>query len=153
MEKTIEKICKECGQPFIPTKPRQKYCERKHFRPCPGCGKQIEIKWLSNPTPKCDECRKHRTRKKIQVVTDEIISETSDQKHELHCHSDNYVTRKYVGKSTCGFVHNHKYTVGLVPNEPYGYLVHAISDQTTDDDVNIGLLIAGISSWDRFFKE
>ena len=72
----MEKICKECGQPFIPTKPRQKYCERKHFRPCPGCGKQIEIKWLSNPTPKCDECRKHRTRKKIQVITDEIISET-----------------------------------------------------------------------------
>lgn len=147
----MEKICKECGKPFIPTKPRQKYCERIHYRPCPSCGKQIEIKWLSNPTPKCPECRKHRSRK-TSVVTDEIITETSDEKHELHCHSDNYVTRKYVGKSSSGFVHNHTYTVGLVTNDPYGYIVHAIVDQTAGDDVNVGLLIAGISSWDRFFK-
>lgn len=175
------KVCKECGEKFEATDGRQKYCSRQHYRPCPVCGTSVLIVHLSNPTPKCSECAKHRIRKpkikkwfslsdsestdilevdttktevditKMKVSTDKI--EVTPTKSELNLHSDEYVTRKYMGKTTCGFTHNHIYTVGLTPNNPYGYIVHAIEDQTANDDVNIGLCIASINSWERFFKE
>lgn len=198
----MKKICKECGKEFEATDGRQKYCTRQHFRPCPVCGKLIEVIYLSNPTPKCSECGKHRIRKpkpkqirfslsdpesvttailevgtnktvdttdkmkittaKISVfaedvvtVTDKIVVEptkTTSTKAELSIHSDEYVTRKYTGRTTCGFTHNHIYTVGLVSNNPYGYIVHAIADQTANDDLNIGLCIASLNSWEYFFK-
>ena len=55
------KICKECGKEFEATSARQQYCSGPHFRPCPVCGKLVEIKYLSDPTPKCVDCRKHRS--------------------------------------------------------------------------------------------
>jgi len=57
MESTLTKICKECGQPFVPINPRQVYCTRTHTRPCPICGKPVVIKYFSDPTPKCAECK------------------------------------------------------------------------------------------------
>ena len=35
--------CELCGEPFIPTSPRQKYCKRDHFMPCPVCGKPVLV--------------------------------------------------------------------------------------------------------------
>jgi len=188
----MKKICKECGKEFEATDGRQKYCNRQHFRPCPVCGKLIEVIHLSNPTPKCSECGKHRIRKpkptqfslfsfdpkpdtvdtaaiKSDVsapetsVSEEIetedrtkvVSNTKPSRTnvELNIHSEEYVTRKYTGRTTCGFVQNHVYTVGLVSNNPYGYIAHAILDQTEDDDVNIGLNISSENSWKHFFVE
>ena len=184
----MKKICKECGKEFEATDGRQKYCNRQHFRPCPVCGKIIEVTHLSNPTPKCSECGKHRIRKpkptqfslfsfdpkpdtdtiksdvsaprpsvskeidaedKTKVVSNTKSSRTNAA---LNIHSDEYVTRKYTGRTTCGFTHNHIYTVGLVSNNPYGYIVHAILDQTVNDDINIGLNISSENSWKYFFK-
>lgn len=52
-----EKLCKECGQPFIP-KGRESYCTRTHYRPCPVCGKPVEAKYLSDPARCCSkECQ------------------------------------------------------------------------------------------------
>lgn len=186
------KICKECGKEFEATDGRQKYCNRQHFRPCPVCGKLIEVIHLSNPTPKCSDCGKHRIRKpKLKqfslfsldpkpdtVDTDTILSDASTHEIsdsgeikdedkttvasntkssrtnvELNIHSEEYVTRKYTGRTTCGFIQNHVYTVGLVSNNPYGYIAHAILDQTEDDDINIGLNISSENSWKHFFEE
>lgn len=141
-----EKICKECGKPFIPTKKRQKYCDRIHYRPCPSCGKQIEIKWLSNPTPRCDDCRKHRS---ITVGNDK----ESTSAFKFNYSSAEYVERKYTGKTSCGFITDHVYVVGLVKNDPYGYVAHALEDRTTGDDVSVDLLLSSEISWKHFFCE
>lgn len=46
------KICKECGQEFVPDSPRQIYCKREHYRPCPICGKPVKAVYL-NEAPRC----------------------------------------------------------------------------------------------------
>lgn len=56
------KICKECGQPFEPTTPWDKYCSRDHYRICQNCGKPYFVPKdkLSNFTKKTcsEECRR-----------------------------------------------------------------------------------------------
>lgn len=66
--------------------------------------------------------------------------------------SDSYTVRKYVGRTTCGFIHNHKYLVKLTKNSDVGFTVLAIEDITNDDEVNIGLRLSSETSWDYFFK-
>lgn len=48
--------CKECGKLFVP-RGREQYCQDTHYRPCPICGKPVEVKYLSDPARKCDDCR------------------------------------------------------------------------------------------------
>lgn len=66
--------------------------------------------------------------------------------------SDSYTVRKYVGRTTCGFIHNHKYLVKLTKNSDVGFTVSAIEDITNDDEVNIGLRLSSENSWNYFFK-
>lgn len=66
--------------------------------------------------------------------------------------SDSYTVRKYVGRTACGFIHNHKYLVKLTKNSDVGFTVSAIEDITNDDEVNIGLRLSSENSWDYFFK-
>ena len=66
--------------------------------------------------------------------------------------SDSYTVRKYVGRTTCGFIHNHKYLVKLTKNSDVGFTVSAIEDITNDDEVSIGLRLSSENSWDYFFK-
>ena len=148
------KICKECGKEFEATDGRQKYCDRQHYRPCPVCGRDVPIMHLSNPTPKCSECAKHRVRhKKISVITEtKSATEINDTNSEsnFNYRASEYVTRKYVGRTTCGFISGHIYTVGLIKND-CTYIVHAIEDHTAKDEVNIGLRITNELSWEHFF--
>lgn len=165
----MKKICKECGKEFEASNARQQYCSRQHFRPCPVCGKPVAIKYLSDPTPKCSDCKKHRT---ISIPAEEPKNpskaeiEYAELKHEkgfwsvggstltsslYDCSSAKYVTRKYVGRTTCGFITNHIYTVALIDNAP-GKLAHAKEDQTSGDDLDIGLGLSNESSWNHFFK-
>ena len=52
------KICKLCGKEFIPETYRQVYCKDKHYRPCPVCGKPVEVKAAYEPAHTCSsECR------------------------------------------------------------------------------------------------
>ena len=150
----MTKICKECGKEFEAIDGRQKYCDRQHYRPCPICGKDVPILHLSNPTPKCSECAKHRIRhKRIDVVSEtKPVTETRKDSSEFNFnyHASEYVIRTYVGTSTCGFISGHTYTVGLIKND-CTYIVHAIEDHTNKDEVNLRLRITNELSWKHFF--
>lgn len=46
--------CKECGKMFKPSSARQFYCKDIHYRPCPVCGKLVEVKrGTFNDPPRC----------------------------------------------------------------------------------------------------
>lgn len=63
--KSKEKLCEFCGQPFIPSSNRQRYCKRPHYRICPVCGKKYledNVENLKRPPVACSyECRVKRT--------------------------------------------------------------------------------------------
>lgn len=49
--------CKECGKEFIPNSGKQNYCKDIHYRPCPICGKPVEVKHFSDKPRTCStEC-------------------------------------------------------------------------------------------------
>lgn len=51
------KKCKECGKEFIPNSGKQNYCKDIHYRPCPICGKPVEVKHFSDKPRTCStEC-------------------------------------------------------------------------------------------------
>lgn len=50
--------CEYCGEEFIPSSSRQKYCKRDHYGPCPVCGKPTKIlEMYIGPTACSKECR------------------------------------------------------------------------------------------------
>lgn len=58
--------CAYCGEEFIPTSSRQKWCKRDHYGPCPVCGKLTKITDMYiGPTACSEECRQ----KKIKFTT------------------------------------------------------------------------------------
>ena len=54
------KICKICGEEFVPLHFNQKICKRKHYHSCPVCGKLVETTNFTHLQCCSDEC----TRKK-----------------------------------------------------------------------------------------
>lgn len=54
------KICKVCGQEFIPTHYNQKICKRKHYHPCPVCGKMVETTNFTHLQCCSEECTKKK---------------------------------------------------------------------------------------------
>lgn len=147
----VMKKCKECGKLFKPDNPRQRYCTDVHYRPCPTCGKPVEIKYLSDPTPRCLDCRRSGNRVNPNKSTpapivDEAAASTLP---------DDFVERVYKGRDNqCGFHTGHKYLVKVKSNRPYGFIVEAIKDLTTNEDLDdVSLPIASYNSFDYFFKE
>lgn len=63
--KSKEKRCEFCGELFVPTSNRQRYCKRSHYRICPVCGKQYledNVENLKRPAVACSyECRVRKT--------------------------------------------------------------------------------------------
>ena len=59
------KICEACGQEFIPRSPKQKVCDRPHYKNCPVCGKPYLVKSRPDalkPAVTCSyECRVKKT--------------------------------------------------------------------------------------------
>lgn len=145
------KKCKECGKLFTPKNPRSQYCDDKHYRPCPVCGKRVEIKYLSDPTPRCIECRKLGLKVNSTAnVVDNLIA-TPENLGELPF---DFVERKYVGQSNFHFITNHVYLVRAKENRPYGYIIEAIRDITENEDVDdTELPIVNVNSYRHFFKE
>lgn len=47
------KKCKECGKEFIPNSGKQNYCKDIHYRPCPICGKPVEVRHFSDKPRTC----------------------------------------------------------------------------------------------------
>ena len=145
------KKCKECGKLFTPKNPRAQYCEDKHFRPCPICQKPVEIKYLSDPTPRCAECRKLGLKVNTPTKIVNNFVDTTDNLGELPVE---YVERKYVGKSNFNFISGHIYLVKASENRPYGYIIKAIKDITDNEDIeDTEMPISSVSSFNYFFKE
>ncbi len=98
-----------------------------------------------------------RKSKSINLFADDEVDmiPSKEQKSSpiKNIRSSEYVIRKYVGRTTCGFIHNHKYLVKLSSNSDVGFTVWAIEDLTDSDEVDIGLKIASENSWIHFFKE
>lgn len=73
------KICKACGKEFETNKPNALYCKRPHFRPCPICGKSVQMidNDFSRP-PKCcsTECAAKLRKNKFKPRKCEICGET-----------------------------------------------------------------------------
>ena len=90
----------------------------------------------------------------LQQPEETTHSESSETKpHKSYTvDSDSYTVRKYVGRTACGFIHNHKYLVKLTKNSDVGFTVSAIEDITNDDEVSIGLRLSSENSWNYFFK-
>ena len=57
--KEYTKICELCGEPFTTVYPKQIYCDRPHYRPCPVCGKPVDIGKSPDKVVCCsNECSK-----------------------------------------------------------------------------------------------
>lgn len=178
----ITKICKECGKPFEAENGHSKYCNRDHYRPCPGCGTPILIKYLSMPTPFCSRrCHKAFEENCGAIVTKNIfnnIIEHNNDEVELENDAvepgieelqdnfkatskstskslqiDDYVTAKYIGKSSCGFITGHKYVVKLVPRtgEDSRCSVKCIEDVTSGNDTELVIHFSNSASANMFF--
>lgn len=79
-----KKICPLCGKSFITTKPRQKYCDRPHYKPCPVCGKPVLSIYPTDPARCCSkECvaqlRAMHKAKKVAVTNkkDKVINKST----------------------------------------------------------------------------
>lgn len=64
IQKSKERLCAFCGEPFIPASNRQIYCKRTHTRHCPVCGKEYiedNVENLKRPPVACSQaCRNAR---------------------------------------------------------------------------------------------
>lgn len=145
------KKCKECGKMFHPRNPRSQYCDNKHYRPCPVCGKDVEIKYLSDPTPRCADCKKAGLR--VNTST-KIINTMVNSPESLGELPFDFVERKYVGPNNFNFSTNHIYLIKAKENRPYGFIIEAIKDITDNEDVDdTEMPISSVNSYHHFFKE
>ena len=133
----MTKICKECGKPFEPDNPHQKYCKRDHYRPCPICGNDVKIKYLSDPTPRCECCRGKR---KLDVTKGYNSSQSSGAA----------VVRRYTGKDRSRWEVDHSYAI-KIRKEKYGYVILANKDMTTGEDVNLYMMLSHLDDVNDVF--
>lgn len=66
---------------------------------------------------------------------------------------DDFVVAKYIGRSSCGFKHNHKYLVKLVPrnSDDSRTTVIGIRDDS-GNDIDIKMHFSSSTSANKFFK-
>lgn len=145
------KKCKECGKLFEARNSRQQYCSNKHYRPCPVCGKDVEIKYLSDPTPRCAECRKLGATSSKSVLSDISSSAGADDSMQL---PEDAVVCNYIRRDkSCKFRTGHKYLVKVKSNFPYGYVIKALQDLTTNDQLDdVCMPISSPNSFSYFFQ-
>ena len=98
-----QKLCKCCGKPFETNNPQKLYCDRKHYLPCPVCGKPVlkTDKDFSRP-PKCcsTECahklrKSHFKPKKCIICGDVFLPSTGVQ---VICNKQHYKSCEICGK-------------------------------------------------------
>lgn len=62
------------------------------------------------------------------------------------------MTVKYIGKNTCGFVHNHKYEITITqPPRMNGLLIKAFYDDTKSEEVELQIVLSNETSVKRYF--
>lgn len=90
------KICKICGENFIPKSPRQSYCGNTHIRICKICGKSFEYKCEADSDPEtCYDCRGHLFKRTCKICGKEFTT-TSPSKQI--CDNPHYRICEICGK-------------------------------------------------------
>ena len=155
----IEKKCKECGKIFMAKSARQVYCDGDHYRPCPVCGKPVLIKYLSDPTPKCTECRKNKTAQPKEEITSSALAQVEQKPKQeakpIHKKKSSkpegiwmYIGNPYKN----GFVPGHEYEI-YVERVDSVYEVSSNRDVTDDKEVDIMIPFSSRISIDRNFSK
>ena len=96
--------------------------------------------------------KSEQTPQQFNLMEDFVSEESKSSSTKSYEISSDYVVRKYVGRTTSGYIHNHKYVVKLSKNSDVGYSVFAIRDMTSGEDVDVGIRIVNETSWEHFFK-
>lgn len=163
----IRKQCAECGEWFEATNGRQKYCTKMHYRPCPGCGKMIEVKWPSYPTPFCSrQCSSNfrKGNRPASVVTNDaeepsatmptitMAKESERLNVEDMLENKTVILAEYTGPKTCGWIPGHNYLVTLTRNTEHTYMMRSEKDCTENADINIGIALSSTISINQSFK-
>ena len=177
MSDIIMKKCKECGKMFMPRSAKQQYCDEKHYRPCPVCGKLVYAKYLSDPARRCDDCKKSKSSNISSTSIRPIKVMESLQYHEHEAKEpeveepkvtgiaknnvaseftadeilSNFVKARYIGVKTCGWVPGHVYLIQTKKSH-YTYTISAIQDITENELLDITISLASIISINRNFK-
>lgn len=60
------RVCEICGDTFIPTNGRQKKCNKKHYQPCPICGKDVLIN-VPSEIGKCCSRKCGQAKQKVTI--------------------------------------------------------------------------------------
>lgn len=74
--------CKECGKTFLP-KGREQYCPNIHYRPCPVCGVPVEVKYLSDPPRKCNNCKGKKSPQGFKNIPSKMLPPSSNKSNSV----------------------------------------------------------------------
>lgn len=167
MSKEIKmKKCKECGEMFLPKSPKQKYCDKDHYRPCPVCSKLVFAKYLSDPARCCSgKCQyqfglqnKNKRPNDAQYVesVESSVVKSEEAKGESITRTKDGIdvanVRKYTGSNSCGFVEGHLYEVNIKELGRGSYSVDATYDVTDEAEVEMSMPMTNKKLIAKMFK-
>lgn len=90
------RICKVCGESFIPISNNQHYCKQIHKRTCSICGKEFDYRCEADSNSNiCYDCRGRKYKKICKVCGKEFISKTPGRQI---CDGPHYRTCEICGK-------------------------------------------------------
>ena len=166
----MKKQCKECGEWFEATNARQLYCNKMHYRPCPGCGKVLETTrdWLSYPARFCSRTCSANFKKNGGVVNPSTNNDSNEEKQTMPkvyeapqnnrlnvedmLENHTVVLAHYTGPKTCGWIPGHNYLVTLLRNSEHTYMMKSEKDCTDNVDINIGITLSSQISINQTFQ-
>lgn len=161
----VQKRCRECGDLFTPKNPRQQYCDKLHYRPCPRCGKLIEAKYLSDPPRFCSkECSKQfrmsdKLKQLQQPTTCSKPAKIPQQPavstlYTMNAKEDEiargFMVKKYVGRTMVGYTHDHIYAVYCVSGQPNQLI--SVYDFTEHKEIEKWFPYSSMTSLLSYFK-
>ena len=155
--------CKECGKLFQP-KGREQYCSDVHYRPCPVCGKLVEVKYLSDPPRRCENCKSQKiqaAKPLFKLPQSEVTVQDHSEPEPISRQNFNVELppgkdiRKFIAKDYGNgkkFLPGHLYEVSITKDE-YSYWVKACYDWTTFQEVDLTQLFSSMISIDNHFQK
>lgn len=80
------KLCKYCGELFVPSGSMSEYCKRTHYATCTICGKEFEITSLLDVPKTCSEkCKREQTRiTSRELYGTDVPTQSESVKQKLH---------------------------------------------------------------------
>lgn len=112
--KTLKK-CELCGKLFAPRSSMQRYCDNKHFNPCPICGTPVEIKLEYDPIRCCSQACSNKLREQTCLAKYgvKVASQASSVRQLLH---DKAISNEPAKIKTIQMKYGTKYTnIAQVP--------------------------------------